>query len=239
MPKPLPAPKVPGLVASRVFAGTWTAGPARSWEYHHPSDCRPISKRIAVFMKDDRIGSTVRVIEGDGRSPEFVEHAKRVLPDGASDDIAATVVAELAGHLGPSAPTAHGDHEERLAAGILTANGFMLDDFYGQEAWLLESGIEGFTFYIRGAPEPQFVNVDGRDLTVPLAGDIVSEMPVEVGIASDYDNGRNSCIAPCLEEGVRVILEAMLPHPAEDEVMVFDYDKLITPPPAQVPSLDR
>lgn len=77
----------------------------------------------------------------------------------------------------------------------------------------MESEIEGFKFYIHAVPYHHFVNVGGRDITVPLNGSIVSEMPVEVGIAFEYDNGRNSCIAPCLEE----------PHPAEDEVMVFDY----------------
>jgi hypothetical protein len=236
MPKRLPAPEVPGLVATRVFAGTWTAGPARSWDYHHPSDCRPFSKRIAVFMKDDKIGSTVRVIEGDGRRPSFVEHSRKVLPDGSSDDIAASVASEMAALLAPSASETPSAPEERLAAGILTANGFKQDDFYFQSAWLRESDIEGFTFYIRGAPEPQFVNVRGTEIPVPLVGSIVAEMPVEVGIASDYDKGRNSCIAPCLEEGIRVILEAMLPHPADDEVMVFDYDKLIAPKPGAAPA---
>lgn len=239
MPRNPTAPAIPGLVATSMTVGTWSAGPARSWDYHHPSDCRQFSKRITVFMKGDGIGSTVRLIEGDGRHPSFIEHARRVLPDGASDDIAVTVASEMAASLAPSAAATPEEMEERVVAGVLTANGFQVDDFYGQTAWLRQSEIEGFRFYIHAVPEPQFVNVGGREIAVPLNGRIVSEMPVVVGIASEYDNGRNSCIAPCLEEGVRVILESMLPHPAEDEVMVFDYEKLIAPPTGPVSSLRR
>lgn len=229
MPTRIFAPEIPGMVATPVTVGTWSAGPARCWDYHHPSDCRPFSKRVAIFMKDDRIGSTVRLIEGDGRRPSFVEHALRVLPDGAPDDIAVTVASEMAAQLSPSPAATPEEMEERIVSGILTANGFLLDDFYGQTAWLRESDIEDFTFYIRGAPDPHFLTIRGRDIAVPLNDRLTSEMPVEVGISHDYDKGNTSCIAPCLEEGVRVILEGMLPHPAEDAVMVFDYEKLMTP----------
>ncbi|MCV9964797.1 hypothetical protein OIU34_23170 [Pararhizobium sp. BT-229] len=180
-------------------------------------------------MKGDGIGSTVRLIEGDGRRPSFIEHARRVLPDGASDDIAVTVASEMAASLAPSAAATPEEMDERVVSGILVANGFQLDDFYGQTAWLRESNIEGFTFYIRGAPDPHFINIKGQDIVVPLTDRLAPEMPVEVGISNDYDKGNTSCIAPCLEEGVRVILEGMLPHPSEDEVVVFEYEKLFVP----------
>ncbi|MBY3158352.1 hypothetical protein HFO56_39320 [Rhizobium laguerreae] len=188
-----------------------------------------------MFILENRVGSTVRLIEGDGRRPSFVEHARRVLPDGASDDIAVTVAAEMAAQLGPSVAATPEETGNRLAAGILTANGFRLDDFYGQTAWLRPSEIADFTYYIRGAPAPHFVNIKGLDIAVPMTDQIAAEMPVEVGISHDHDEGNTSCIAPCLEEGVRVILEGMLPHPSEDEVVVFDYEKLIAPKPADGP----
>ncbi|MCS4089155.1 hypothetical protein [Rhizobium sp. BK176] len=231
MPRHIPAPEIPGLVASTVTVGTWCGDEARSWCYHHPSDCRPLSKRIAVFVRDDGLDSHVKLIEGDGRSASFVEHARRNLPEGATLDIAVTVASEMASQMTPSPPTTPEEKDERLVAGILTANGFLLDDFYGQTAWLKESNIEGFKVYVRGTPAPQFVEIQGRDIAVPLTDRILAEMPVEVGISSDYDKGNTSCIAPCLEEGVRVILEGMLPHPAEDEVMVFDYEKLVASKP--------
>jgi hypothetical protein len=235
MPRHIPAPEIPGLVATTVTVGTWCGNRARSWCYHHPSDCRPLSKRIAVFVKEDGLGSSVKLIEGNGMSSSFVEHARHNLANGATVDIAVTVASEMAAQLTPTPVATPEEREDRLVAGILTANGFLLDDFYGQEAWLRESNIEGFKVYIRGAPVPHFMEIQGRDIAVPLTDRIVTEMPVEVGISYDYDKGNTSCIAPCLEEGIRVILEGMLPHPAEDEVMVFDYERLIASKPVLGP----
>jgi hypothetical protein len=237
MPKNKSAPQAQGLVASAVYVSTYCGVSARTWSYHHPSDCRDKGKRIAVFMRDDRIGSTVRVIEGDGRTPRFEEHAKRILPAGATDDVAVTVAIEFAGLLTPKVAETPEQIDERLVAGILTANEFRVDDFYGQEAWVMESEIDGFTLFVRGAPDPQFVKAGPYgEIVVPLTHVIHAELPVEVGIKSDFDKGQTSCIAPCLEEGVRVILEAMLPHPSHDEITVFDYHKLVISCRPQLPS---
>lgn len=231
MAKSSPAPQIPGLSAGPVLESTWCDDKAKAWAYYAPSDCRPISKRISVFLRADGVDSTVQVIEGDGRKADFKVHASRTLPKGASEDVAVTVASKMA-HLlrAPSPAASTGD--ERLVAGILTDAGFHLDDFWGGEAWVKPSPVEGFTIYVRGEPDPQFVSVKGEEITVPLSAALSCEMPVEVGIASDFDDGRSMCVAPCLEEGLRVIMEGKLPLPSEDEVFAFDFDRLFNISPA-------
>jgi hypothetical protein len=220
-----------------MTVGRWCGEKARSWEYYHPTDCRPLSKRIHVFLKESGIGSTIKLIEGDGRRSDFKVHEVRELTPGATEAEATAIVAELAPLLVAAAQNDESFHD-RLAAGILTSVGFQLDDFFGQEAWLMPGDEVNYTFYIRGAPEPEFVPIGNRTMAVPLIASIHPEMPVEVGIAYDLGSDRSFCIAPCLEEAIRVVQERKLPLPEyEGEAVAVDYDTLFRPAPLSRPRI--
>lgn len=210
-----------------MFVSEWCGRAGRTWTYFLPEDCRPTTRRVAVHMWEDRVGSKVTVIEGDGRKRDFHRLAEIVLPDHATDEDAAAVASELASrHL--ASPDDAESADERLVAGVLTARGFTVDDFWSQEAWLMPAEQEDFVWYVRGAPEPHFFTGQCGETHVLMAGPLQPEMPCEVGLASEMDRGRSYVVVPSIEEAIRVVDEELLPIPDEDEVQVFEFDRLFS-----------
>lgn len=202
--------------------------PGRSWGYFDPSDARPLSRRIYVHAWDERKGSYVKCVEGDGRTSTFVEHDIRVLPDGASDDVLVTAAQEMAAlHLKSSKVTDLGvDAAEKLTASLMTEAGFRLDDFYGQEAWLSDHSVEGFTIFIRG--EPTVISYKNKGTVgAALANEkLRPDMPCEVGIACDSHHNTVKVVAPSLEDAIRVVEDGKLPLPSIMESWIMRYDDL-------------
>jgi len=221
------APEIEGTVASSVFVGTWKQRPGRSWEYHHPADCRPLSLRVAVHLWDGGEGSTVRAIEGDGRTPEFRTYETVNLPPDATADDAAEAARRLTVRWLSKAPRSPGAQGERVVAGQLVNAGFMLDDFHGAEAWLKPDDMEEFTWFIRGAPDAVFARIKGEQVAIPYPGELDPEMPCEVGVSSDHDYGRTTTVSPCLDDAIRLVEGRRLPYPAKDEERVIPFEELL------------
>jgi hypothetical protein len=230
MPNNSAAPQIEGLVSTPVRSARWGDTEGRTWSYHHPSDCRPDSRRISVLIKADGQDSEVRVIEGDGRRGDFRKLAFKALPAGVSDSHAAAVAAEYATKL-KEVPNADEGLEDRLVASMLTAAGFQLDDFEGQEAWQMQSEYQGYTVYVRGAPESTIVEVRGEEIEVTFAGVIHPQKPVEIGISYNHGQERTYCVAASLKEGLRVVIEGKLPYPEhESEPVSFDFTSIMSTP---------
>jgi len=224
------APEIDGFVGSTVFVGTWLRRPGQSWDYHHPSDCRPLSLRVAVHLWDQGEGSTVRAIEGDGRTPSFRTYETINLPADATEEQAAEAARGLCARWLSKPPKSDASVKDRVAAGQLVNAGFMLDDFYGAEAWLKPDGMEGFTWFVRGAPEALFAEIEGEQVALPYPGELDPDMPCEVGINHELDHGRTTTVAPCLDDAIRIVEERRLPYPARDEERVIPFEELLRGP---------
>lgn len=182
------------------------------------------------MLWDDGIGSEVKVIEGDGRKPGFKEHARVVMPDGAGPLEAHRIATGLMdAHFDAVAPDP-AKNPEGHAAGILVASGFLEDDWIDGTVWLRPADVEGFTWYVRGEGEIHFPVVNGCETPVSVPGEVHPDLPCEVGIVSDGDDGRNFVVATSVDDAVRIVNERLLPLPAVDEVRAFAIEDLFGAP---------
>jgi len=217
--KKITPPEITDMVASRPYHGTWLGHRAVSLEWKHKSDCRPSSKRINAMIWESK-DIEIRVIEGDGRTDDFIEHARKTMTKGSSLEEIANVVQQLSSEHFDAARILNSPvDKEKLAAGILTNAGFLENDFYGGTAWLRPADTDEFTIYIRGAAETQTIRHAGKQIDVDIPGDIDPDNPCEVGIVSDNDEGRSFAVADNLDEAIRIADEKLLPLPSIDETV--------------------
>lgn len=218
---PVNVPKIENMVASRPFSSTWCDGPATTWEYRHPSDCRPHAKRVHVMWWANNKKTEIRVMEGDGRTDEFKLHARKLVRNKAGEEEIASVVQEFVRTHFQNVEVDPDSEPQRQAAGILTRAGFREDDWNDGIAWLMPTETEGFNWYVRGEGEVHFAAVRGEEIAVSIPGEIHPDHPCEVGIISDEDGGSCLVVVTSLDIAIRVVEERLLPFPSIDETRIF------------------